>query len=128
MRARARWVALAAEGSTRGTYARCAMRFLLGLAALVLLLPAPVRAQESGGIDGPAPVEAMADPAADRSDVQPTAPAGELFVAPRSGRAYSHVFLAFGIAWALMLGFVVVLGRRFAAVERDLARLGDRDP
>jgi hypothetical protein len=52
------------------------------------------------------------------------AAAGELFVAPRSGRAYSHVFLAFGIAWALMLGFVVALGRRFAAVERDLARLG----
>ena len=95
------------------------MLLLLGLAALALLLPTPARGQEAGGVNGGAAVEATAD----GSDAQAAPPAGELLVAPRSGRAYSHVFLAFGIAWALMLGFVVVLGRRFAAVERDLSQL-----
>ena len=42
-------------------------------------------------------MEATADPAAERSAAPEAAPAGELFVVPRSGRAYSHVFLAFGI-------------------------------
>jgi CcmD family protein len=95
------------------------MLLLLGLAALALLLPSSARGQEARG----AAVEATADPATDGSAAQAAPPPGEFFVAPRSGRAYSHVFLAFGIAWALMLGFVVVLGRRFAAVERDLSQL-----
>ena len=99
------------------------MLLLLGLVALALLLPTPARGQEAGGGNGGAAVEATADPAADGSVAQAAPPAGELLVAPRSGRAYSHVFLAFGIAWVLVLGFVVVLGRRFAAVERDLSQL-----
>ena len=112
----------AAARATKGTNPHRAMRFLLGLAALLLLLPTAARGQETGGADGGAAVEATAQPAAEHSAVPPAAPAGELLVAPRSGRAYNHVFLAFGIAWALMLGFVVMLGRRFAAVERDLSR------
>ena len=114
-------------GATKRRFERRAVRFLVGLAALTVLLASPARGQESGGPGGDAPVEASADPTAERSPAQPAAPAGEPFVAPRSGRAYNHVFLAFGIAWALMLGFIVVLGRRFAAVERDLLRLHSRD-
>jgi CcmD family protein len=43
-------------------------------------------------------------------------------VAPRSQRPYWHVFSAFAVAWVLLFGYAVLLGRRLAAVERDLTR------
>jgi CcmD family protein len=43
-------------------------------------------------------------------------------VAPRSQRPYWHVFGAFAAAWVLLFGYAVLLGRRLAAVERDLSR------
>ena len=46
----------------------------------------------------------------------------EAFVAPRSQRPYWHVFSAFAVAWVLLFGYAVLLGRRLAAVERDLTR------
>ena len=42
---------------------------------------------------------------------------------PRTLRAYWHVFIAFAIAWALLFGYVVMLGRRFGALEREVQRL-----
>ena len=42
--------------------------------------------------------------------------------APRLQRAYLHVFLAFGIAWLMILGYGVTLGRRFNRLEEDLER------
>ena len=45
---------------------------------------------------------------------------------PSFQRAYLHVFLAFGIAWALLLGYVVLLNRRLGEAERDLERLRER--
>ena len=127
MTPRRRSAAAATAGAMKGRRARRVMLSLLALVALFLLPPAPARGQESGGTGGSVPADATADPADDGFTAPPAAPAGEPFVAPRSGRAYGHVFLAFGIAWALMLGFVLVLGRRFTAVERDLSRLRPGD-
>ena len=42
---------------------------------------------------------------------------------PRTLRAYWHVFIAFAIAWALLFGYVVVLGRRFGVLEKEIKRL-----
>jgi CcmD family protein len=46
----------------------------------------------------------------------------EGMVTPRSQRPYWHVFSAFAVAWVLLFGYAVLLGRRLAAVERDLTR------
>lgn len=45
-------------------------------------------------------------------------------VRPRSLRPYWHVFAAFAVAWALLFAYALSLGRRFAALERDLTRFG----
>lgn len=42
---------------------------------------------------------------------------------PPTMRAYWHVFAAFAIAWALLFGYAIFLGRRFATLERELRRL-----
>lgn len=36
------------------------------------------------------------------------------------GRAYWHVFVAYGVAWALVFGWAVSIGRRLAAFEREI--------
>jgi len=41
---------------------------------------------------------------------------------PSTRRAYRHVFIAFGVAWGLMLGYVYMLDRRYALVERARER------
>jgi CcmD family protein len=43
---------------------------------------------------------------------------------PRTLRAYWHVWIAFSLAWLLLFGYVVSVGRRFAKVERDLEAMG----
>jgi len=47
-------------------------------------------------------------------------PAGGL--AAQSLRAYRFVFIAYAIAWILVFGWVIAVGRRLAKVEQ---RLGD---
>jgi hypothetical protein len=42
-------------------------------------------------------------------------------VAP-SLRPYWHVFVAYAIAWGLVMGWAISIARRLAAVERRLAR------
>jgi CcmD family protein len=42
---------------------------------------------------------------------------------PRTLRAYWHVFVAFALAWGLLFGYAVALGRRFGALEREVRRL-----
>lgn len=42
---------------------------------------------------------------------------------PRSMRAYWHVFIAFGLTWLLLLGYIVSLGRRFSQLEREVRGL-----
>lgn len=41
----------------------------------------------------------------------------------RSMRAYWHVFIAFGITWALIFGFALSIGRRFGSLEEEIQRL-----
>jgi CcmD family protein len=36
------------------------------------------------------------------------------------GRAYWHVFVAYAVAWILILGWVVSIARRLGRVERSL--------
>jgi len=40
----------------------------------------------------------------------------------QSLRPYAHVFWAYGLAWALVLGWVVSISRRWSRVEDDLER------
>lgn len=42
---------------------------------------------------------------------------------PRATRPYWHVFIAFAIAWGLLLGYSITLGRRFAALETQVKEL-----
>lgn len=45
---------------------------------------------------------------------------------PRSMRAYWHVFIAFGITWALIFAFALSIGRRFGQLELEVQRLTGR--
>ena len=96
------------------------------LLCLLLLAAAPVaaRAQESA----PARPEnaATVDPGTASVVAEPAVQSNGLPVAaapPRTLRAYWHVFIAFAIAWALLFGYVIALGRRFGALEREVQRL-----
>lgn len=103
---------------------RTARRFVLSFVlALFALAPAGLRAQEPG-FHGSAPA---ASGAADPS-VSPQAPGAapssglpQRAAPPRTLRDYTHVFVAFAVAWLLLFGYVVSLGRRWSAVERELA-------
>ncbi len=81
------------------------MRVLLLLLALWGAAPHAVAAQTS-----PPVVEQIAP-----ASPLPTRPAP-----PRTLRAHWHVFVAFALAWALLFGYVLSLGRRFARLERDV--------
>lgn len=95
---------------------RAAFRRVVRGGFAVLLLGAMLAAQPLAGQDVPSAVS--------NDTVQTAAAAPAALPAPGTQRAYWHVFLAFGIAWALLLGYVVLLNRRLAEAERDLARLG----
>lgn len=84
--------------------------------ALALAGAAPAAAsQQSTTTPAPAVVRAQEDADADAAfPVRDTA--------PRLQRAYLHVFLAFGIAWVLIFGYAVTLGKRFNRLEQDLER------
>ncbi len=41
----------------------------------------------------------------------------------RSMRAYWHVFIAFGITWALIFGFALSIGQRFGKLEVEIQRM-----
>lgn len=43
--------------------------------------------------------------------------------APRTLRAYWHVFIAFAVTWVLLFGYALSLGRRWARLEEDLVSL-----
>ncbi|MDR0788266.1 MAG: CcmD family protein [Gemmatimonadota bacterium] len=43
----------------------------------------------------------------------------------RMTRAYWHVFIAFSIAWMLLFGYVLLIGKRFGALEEEAQRLRD---
>lgn len=98
-------------------------RAILGVAMLFAMTASftPAPAQE--------PVAPAGEPVEEASATAPDDPAtvSDPLPAPNFTRAYWHVFLAFGIAWALVLGYVVLLNRRMADAERDLGRMAERD-
>ncbi|NIP59606.1 MAG: CcmD family protein [Gemmatimonadetes bacterium] len=49
-----------------------------------------------------------------------TIPAGAGEVARQSLRPYAHVFIAYALAWVLVLGWVVSIGRRLGRVEEEV--------
>jgi CcmD family protein len=99
------------------------MRRIFGILVLAILaLTAPLAAQTGAGAASvPAaaqPVESSAAPATEANGLPLRA------TPPRTLRAYWHVFAAFAIAWILLFGYALSLGRRFTRVERELQRLG----
>ena len=99
------------------------MRRLMLCLLLLTAAPDAARAQEPATtqteVAAPAGAGAPSlESAAIQSNGLPVAPAP-----PRTLRAYWHVFIAFAIAWALLFGYVIMLGRRFGSLEREIARL-----
>lgn len=100
------------------------------LLALPALAPAGLRAQEpSSAPAAEAQAQAggtAADPSASLQTrtVEPEAGLPQRAAPPRTLRDYTHVFVAFAVAWILLFGYVVSLGRRWSAVERELAARG----
>lgn len=45
-------------------------------------------------------------------------------LASQSLRPYGHVFVAYALAWAVVLGWVVSLARRWGRVQEELERDG----
>jgi CcmD family protein len=91
------------------------------VAATLGALPSPTAAQTAapaGVTQTEAPAAAPAEAAAPAAQAAPALPARE--PAPRTLRAHWHVFAAFAIAWLLLFGYAVALGRRFARIERTL--------
>lgn len=106
------------------------MRSLIRRFALLLAIataPAHVaHAQESAATtaaeSAPAAVQPTTDPVAGSTHGVPLArPQAE-----RTLRPYWHVFVAFALAWALLFGYAISLGRRFARLERDLSGFAPR--
>lgn len=48
-------------------------------------------------------------------------------LARQSLRPYGHVFVAYALAWALVLGWVVSLGHRWSRIEDELGRGSDEE-
>lgn len=108
---------------------RTARRLVISfVVALLALAPAGVRAQEpsSPAPAAQAPGGTAADPSASLQTrtVESSSGLPQRAAPPRTLRDYTHVFAAFAFAWILLFGYVVSLGRRWSAVERELAARG----
>ena len=83
------------------------MVLLIGLTLTSSLAPLP---SSPGRSFGPPVAAAQAEAAG----------AGDAVADAATRRAYRHVFLAFAVAWGLMVVYVVLLDRRYAALEQAL--------
>jgi CcmD family protein len=98
------------------------IRLALAAAALLAFAPAPRAAFAQDA----APTSATADSATGAPLVAAPAPStasSGLPVQsgpPRTLRAYWHVYAAFTIAWLLVFGYAISLGRRFGRLEREI--------
>jgi CcmD family protein len=94
--------------------------------ALLAAIPAGLRAQEPSSAASAPAAQAPGGPAADPSaslgtrTVDASSGLPQRAAPPRTLRDYTHVFVAFALAWILLFGYVVSLGRRWSAVEREL--------
>lgn len=100
------------------------------LAAALVFSPAamPAAAQDAPayGAQAQTPAAAATDEAANTEATQAlrrTAESSAPVNPPRTLRAYWHVFVAFAVAWALIFGYTLSLGRRFRRLEDQLTGL-----
>jgi CcmD family protein len=99
-------------------------------AALLLASPFPPAARAQGtsapATAATAPASTGAAPTADARASTATASNGLPAEAapPRTLRAYWHVWIAFTLAWVLLFGYLVSVGRRFGKLEREVEALG----
>jgi CcmD family protein len=91
-------------------------------AALLALSPAPRLAAQDAPPAAAQPAAAAPAPA-EQSLRRTALPADEQPAPPRTLRAYWHVFAAFAIAWVLLFGYLVSIGRRFRTLEREVDTL-----
>jgi len=100
----------------------------LALALLLATSAAPAMAQDTV----PATAEAAAPAAEAAAQPAPEIVGGSTHGVPlarpaeRTLRPYWHLFVAFALAWALLFGYALSLGRRFGRLERELASLAPR--
>lgn len=99
----------------------------LVLLALSLLAAGTVHAQQSAGTtDGGMYAQeaegtvSAGEPSPNASGLPRQAPP------PRTLRAHWHVYGAFAIAWLLVFGYALSLGRRFGVLDRELRQLEGR--
>jgi CcmD family protein len=95
---------------------------LAATACALSLAPAPrLVAQDSVAT---APAATAQAPAAAPAELRRSAlPGDEQPRPPRTLRAYWHVFAAFTVAWLLLFGYALSLGRRFRNLEREVDAL-----
>jgi CcmD family protein len=103
-------------------------RIRIVLLALLALAAAPAHAQAPAGetATGAAASSAgaPASAAAPAADAPPSAGSSlPRYTPPRTLRAYTHVFVAFAVAWALLFGYMVFLARKFRRVEEQVEAL-----
>lgn len=91
------------------------------LLALFALLAAPATAPSLVSQATPATSTEAAGPAADAA--QSGAAGLPRYTPPRTLRAYTHVFVAFAVAWVLLFGYVFFLARKFRRVEEQVQAL-----
>jgi CcmD family protein len=97
------------------------IRLALAAAALLASVPTPRAAFAQDA----APTSATADSATGAPLVAAPVPSAASGLPVQSGpprtlRAYWHVYAAFTIAWLLVFGYAISLGRRFARLEREI--------
>jgi CcmD family protein len=106
-------------------------RFSIALAA-ALLLAAPL-AHGAPAQAASAPATSAATSATTDGSASPAAQPGACSTStglpaepapPRTLRAYWHVWIAFTLAWLLLFGYVISVGRRFGKLEREVESLG----
>jgi CcmD family protein len=104
------------------TRLRRAAAVLAVAAALASPAAAPLTAQAPESTPAAAP--AAAEPGAPAlQTVRRTSDLPSRARAPRTLRAYWHVFAAFAFAWVLLFGYVVSIGRRLKKLEESAAAL-----
>jgi CcmD family protein len=110
-------------------YVMIRRRFAL-LLALALAAGVPSLAAQEGATP-PAAQVAQSESAPAASAAEPAATSGAEThggvprlaqpTAPRTLRAYWHVFIAFAITWLLLFGYALSLGRRLGKMEERMA-------
>lgn len=93
---------------------------ILALFALAAA-PAASLAAQAPAAQTEAAAPAASAPAADAA--QTGSAALPRYTPPRTMRAYTHVFVAFALAWVLLFGYVVHIARKFRRVEEQVNAL-----